>query len=195
MPGGAAKVPAGDKREAILSAALELFAVRGFDGTAVPEVAERAGVGAGTIYRHFASKEALVNALYQRHKGALVAALTDDFPADAAPRQQLHAFWTRATDWARTRPAAIQFLELHHHGRYLDETSRALEAEILQIGVAFFQEAIHRGAIKPFPPELLIALVWGAFTGMIRAAAQGHLALTEAVVSQGEQCCWEAIRA
>ena len=48
-----------DKREAILQAALELFAERGFHGTSVPSVAERAGVGAGTIYRHFESKEAL----------------------------------------------------------------------------------------------------------------------------------------
>src|SRR5690606_27876447 len=53
-----------DKREAILHAALELFVERGFWGTAVPEIAEKAGVGAGTIYRYFESKEALVNALY-----------------------------------------------------------------------------------------------------------------------------------
>src|SRR5438067_8425981 len=43
----------GDKREAIMSAALELFVERGFYGTAVPEIAERAEVGAGTIYRYF----------------------------------------------------------------------------------------------------------------------------------------------
>ena len=45
------------KREAILRAALELFAERTFDGTPVPLIAERADVGAGTIYRYFASKE------------------------------------------------------------------------------------------------------------------------------------------
>jgi len=45
----------GDKRETILAAALELFVERGFYGTAVPEIAERAGVGAGTIYRYFES--------------------------------------------------------------------------------------------------------------------------------------------
>ncbi|MGZ3428822.1 MAG: helix-turn-helix domain-containing protein, partial [Polyangia bacterium] len=56
------------KSDAILKAALELFVERGFHGTPVPLVAERAGVGAGTIYRSFESKEALVNALYQRWK-------------------------------------------------------------------------------------------------------------------------------
>src|SRR5262245_20911865 len=46
-----------DKEEAILNAALELFVERGFHGTTVPSVAERAGVAPGTIYHYFASKE------------------------------------------------------------------------------------------------------------------------------------------
>lgn len=86
---GRAATPAstrGDKREAILAAALGLFVERGFHGTAVPEVAARAGVGAGTIYRYFASKEALVNALYQREKGLLAAIMLKDFPADVGAR-------------------------------------------------------------------------------------------------------------
>jgi AcrR family transcriptional regulator len=45
-----------DKRDAILDAALELFAEFGFYGTAVPQVAEKAKVGAGTIDRYFENK-------------------------------------------------------------------------------------------------------------------------------------------
>ena len=71
----------GDKEEAILAAALELFAERGFYGTAVPAVAQRAGVGAGTIYRYFDNKEALVNVLYRRWKQAYSLALMTDFPS------------------------------------------------------------------------------------------------------------------
>lgn len=51
--------PAADKREAILAAALDLFAERTFEGTPVPLIAERAGVATGTIYRYFESKETL----------------------------------------------------------------------------------------------------------------------------------------
>ncbi len=57
---------ASTKREDIEAAALQLFATRGFHGTSVPDLASAAGVGAGTIYRHFDSKEGVVNALYQR---------------------------------------------------------------------------------------------------------------------------------
>src|SRR4051812_31840826 len=73
-----------DKREAITTAALELFVERGFYGTAVPEIADRAGVGAGTIYRYFESKEALVNAMYREQKLLFSGVVLDQFPV-AAP--------------------------------------------------------------------------------------------------------------
>src|SRR5450432_993039 len=69
-----------DKREAIMTAALELFVERGFFGTAVPEIADKAGVGAGTIYRYFPSKDALVNELYRQEKMRFGASVIDSFP-------------------------------------------------------------------------------------------------------------------
>src|SRR5438105_3013209 len=81
------------KREAILDAALELFAERGFHGTAVPLVAEKAGVGAGTVYRYFESKEKLVNALYQQWKSRMAGCLFDQFPVDGPARTKFHALW------------------------------------------------------------------------------------------------------
>src|SRR4029079_5221887 len=90
----AARAASGDKREAILEAALALFVERGFFGTAVPEIAERAGVGAGTIYRYFESKEALVNTIYRATKLEFARRVLDRFP-DGAFRDQFRAFWMR----------------------------------------------------------------------------------------------------
>jgi len=50
-------------REKILNAALDLFYQKGFHLATVDEIAERAGVGKGTLYRYFASKGALFNEL------------------------------------------------------------------------------------------------------------------------------------
>jgi AcrR family transcriptional regulator len=50
---------AAERREAILAAALDEFAARGYAATRIDDVAERAGVAKGTIYLHFADKEAL----------------------------------------------------------------------------------------------------------------------------------------
>jgi AcrR family transcriptional regulator len=50
-------------REKILAAALEVFSVKGFHGTTVDEIAERAELGKGTVYRHFHSKKGLFSEL------------------------------------------------------------------------------------------------------------------------------------
>ncbi|NOY86491.1 MAG: TetR/AcrR family transcriptional regulator [Deltaproteobacteria bacterium] len=51
------------RKEDILKAATELFALRGFNGTATSEIANRAGVAHGTIFHHFKSKENLLIAI------------------------------------------------------------------------------------------------------------------------------------
>ncbi len=78
--------PEGDKAEDIMRAAIDLFVERGFHGTSVPSVAERARVGAGTIYHYFEGKEALVNAVFQRWKQAMAGEMLRDFPLQGSPR-------------------------------------------------------------------------------------------------------------
>jgi AcrR family transcriptional regulator len=52
-------------RESVLDAAAELFALRG-DAVQMDEIAERAGLGVGTVYRHFVDKQALLAAIIGR---------------------------------------------------------------------------------------------------------------------------------
>ncbi|TWF77580.1 TetR family transcriptional regulator [Pseudonocardia hierapolitana] len=56
----------GSTRDAIVSAALELFRERGFDGTTMRAVAERAGVSVGNAYYYFSSKDELVQGFYDQ---------------------------------------------------------------------------------------------------------------------------------
>lgn len=184
----------GEKRDAILDAALALFAERGFYGTAVPLVADRARVGAGTIYRYFPSKEALVNALYQRHKRALRAAMLEGLLVAAPFREQFRHFWSTLCGYAVEQPLALQFLELHHHASYLDDESRALERELVGATKALVDGAIAAQVLKPLPSALLMAIVWGSFRALVQAGSEGHLVLDAALIEQAERCVWEAIR-
>lgn len=52
-----------ERRERILMAAAELFAEKGIDHATIDEIAERAGVGKGTIYRRTGNKESLIDIL------------------------------------------------------------------------------------------------------------------------------------
>ncbi len=184
-----------NKRQAILEAALTLFARRGYHGTTVPSVAETAGVGAGTIYRYFDSKEALANALYQEWKGKLGAFILEGFPTDANLRVVFRTWFERQIDFVQKYPEATAYMELHHHASYLDEASLALE----EIHVAVATEIIERGqaeeVLRPGPPMLLLALVYGALVGLARASWEGRIELTDDVLESAEQAGWELVRA
>ena len=183
------------KREAILDAALELFVERGFHGTAVPAVAEKAGVGAGTIYRHFESKEALVNALYQKWKAEISAFCMQAIAPAAPAREQFRTTWRQLTAFVRRHPRAFAFLELHHHASYLDETSRALESRVIDLTRELIVVAQREQAMKPLAPELLMTMVYGAFVAIVRASNEGRLPFDDETLAAAEQCCWEAVRA
>ena len=64
-----------DKRNDIMQAALELIAERGFHGAPMAEIAEKAGVAAGTIYRYFENKEALITELHRELEEKIGAVL------------------------------------------------------------------------------------------------------------------------
>lgn len=186
-------VPQEDKRDAILSAALELFSTRGFHGTPVPLIAERARVGTGTLYRYFQSKEAIVNELYREKKRQLAFALLGDLPLGAPTRQIFHEVWARLGRFAQDHGDVLAFLELHHHDDYLDDQSRKLEREALGPLKAFVEDAQEKQIVKQYPAEVLMAIVWGAFVGVIRASKMGLCPL-EPAMEAAEACMWEAIR-
>jgi AcrR family transcriptional regulator len=183
-----------DKPEAILDAALELFVERGFHGTAVPLVAERAGVATGTLYHYFDSKEALVNALYRHWKGVIGARVIIGFPVDKPPREQFRIAWERMAEFVVAHPREFAFLELHHHRSYLDEQSLAMESQTRDFVTALVKKAQSELALKAGDPAILMAVGLGAFIGVFREALEGRIALTRKSLMAAEQCVWEAIR-
>ena len=186
--------PDPDKRTAILDAALDLFVERGYYGTPVPLVAGRAGVGAGTIYRYFKSKEDLVNTLYRQVKQSLANFVLAGVKQDVPAREIFRQLWFRLADFARKYPKGFAFLELHHHGSYLDDESRAIEARILDLTRAFIMRLQVEKVVKPLAPMTLMIIVYWSFIGLSRCAQEGRIDLSDEVLAQTEQCVWEAIR-
>src|SRR4249920_3641571 len=86
-PGGAiARKPRADavrNRERVLEAAAEVFSAGGPDAS-LEAVARRAGVGIGTLYRHFPTREALFEAVYRREVQQL-GELAEQLKGEAAP--------------------------------------------------------------------------------------------------------------
>jgi AcrR family transcriptional regulator len=77
----------------LLAAAAAAFAEHGADDTSLEEIARRAGVGIGTLYRHFPTRQALLEAVYRDQVDA-VRARAEDLLASEEPGAAL-ADWLR----------------------------------------------------------------------------------------------------
>jgi AcrR family transcriptional regulator len=190
--------PQGDsRREAlaarVLDAALGLFAERGYHGTSVPSVMERAGVGGGSLYRLFESKEALVNAVFRDAKSRLQRALRDGLRTDLPPRQLFDEMWARLAAFARAEPLRFRFLELQDHAPYLDGESRQLELSVLAPIVLACMDFQRRGVFRgDVDAPTIMAFVWGAFVGLVKAERLGYVKVEPAAFEAARDACWRA---
>lgn len=183
---------AADKEQRILSAALHLFSTQGYEATAVPQVALVASVGAGTIYRYFDNKEALVNAVFRNAKSKLKDYLQED-RFDDDPRQVFHRFWNNLVRFTEENPEDFHFLELQDHAPYLDDESRRLELEVLAPISLFCIDGARKGLFKTLPADAMMAMIWGAYVGLTKAAKLGYARLNRKVLLQAEDVCWQML--
>src|SRR4051812_37228981 len=99
-----ARTKSEDKRNAILEAAIVLFAERGVWSTPTSAISKAAGVAEGTLFTYFSTKEILVNALYRALKLELADVLLSTFPKTADVRTRLQHIWDYYVHWGVTNP-------------------------------------------------------------------------------------------
>jgi TetR/AcrR family fatty acid metabolism transcriptional regulator len=125
----------GDKRDALLRAAIDTFAARGFFNSQVADVARAAGVAAGTVYLYFRSKDDLLVSIFERTMTQAIAegrqgiASLPDAPARLRGIARLHL-----DRLGRDRPLAIVFqIELRQSTKFMERFSATQLREYLGI--------------------------------------------------------------
>ncbi len=97
-PGTRRRLPAGERRTAILDAAMQEFAARGFHGASIDDIAQAAGISKALIYEHFPSKKDLHVSLLDMHVQELFDRLAVNAATPPIPR------WPTWCGACRARP-------------------------------------------------------------------------------------------
>ena len=79
------------RRDELLRIAAELFATKGFKNTTVRDIADAAGILSGSLYHHFASKEAMVDEILSSFQEELFGKYAEIIAGDDDPRAKLEA--------------------------------------------------------------------------------------------------------
>ena len=151
-------------RERLMAAAKSAFTERGAN-VALEDIARAAGVGIGTLYRHFASREALLAAVYSREVAQLAAAadaLLARLPAGEAFEAWLH----QMVDYMATKRVIAPALQaVPGAGSTLNAAGPAIGAALSRLADA----AIAVGDIRAdLEPDDLIRLLGGLSLGYDR---------------------------
>jgi AcrR family transcriptional regulator len=102
--------PQAERSLEILDAAVETFAAKGYAQTDVQEIADRVGIGKGTVYRHFGNKEALFLAAVKHARDKLICAVDATKDAEVDPLAQLRTCMTSILRFFDAHPEIVELL-------------------------------------------------------------------------------------
>ncbi|MFD8816927.1 TetR/AcrR family transcriptional regulator [Streptomyces sp. NPDC059627] len=159
-------------RRRVMDAALELFDERTWDGTNVPEIAARAGVAVGTIYRYFPNKQALGEAVFTEAKAAFADTVVTDAVREADPVTAIDLVWRHQVAFALAYPQAFSFLEHQVDRSFVRPQAYAELVEILRAAQA-------AGAVRAGDPQVLLSMAFGAFVGVTKHSRASGVPLGE----------------
>jgi AcrR family transcriptional regulator len=160
------------RRAEILDVAGKEFAARGFAGTQVQAIADRLGVGNGTVYRYFPTKEALFLAAVEQGLAGLTAemdAIVDD-PADDPVEQTRRAVRAYLRFFHRRPELAELFIQeraaFPHHHRPLYFAQQDDDEHACQ-HAEFWNRLVASGKVRPMPAERFFAVIGDLLYGTI----------------------------
>lgn len=171
-PRGPRKEKSAAKREAILAAALEEFASRGFEAARLDDVARRANVAKGTIYLYFRDKEALFQELLRQMLtpiiGTLEALGQADVPIKVFADSIVDLFVREVYETRRKDVIRLMIAEGPRFPKLAEFYYREVLSRIIAAVRALLARAAARGEV---PPELvdypqiiaapgLVAIIW-----------------------------------
>src|ERR1700694_2501674 len=156
----AARRPRADavrNRERVLEAAKAVFSAGGPDAS-LEAVARRAGVGIGTLYRHFPTREALFEAVYRREVQQ-VSELAEALKSEARPVDALRRWLRSNVEFVATKKGMSAALALAVHSQ--SELTAYSFDRLTKAGGALLDRAVAAGEIRSdiSPEDLLRALV------------------------------------
>jgi len=176
-----------DKVEAaILAEAVRLFAEHGYEGTAIADVAERAGLSKQNLMYYFPTKQALYTRVLDDVLDDWLARMASLADAGGAPDDVLRAYVRAKLQFSREQPLAsrVYAIEVIGGAKIYGEQIRRRVVPLLRADIAVFERWIAEGRIAPVNATHLLFAVWAMTQSYADFAAQMQLVLDQPQLGQ-----------
>lgn len=157
------------RSDTILAVAIQVFAQRGFAATDVQEIADKAGVGKGTIYRHFTNKEGLFLAAAESGVQQLKAALDERMQHEQHTLDRLRTALLTALEFFDKHPELVELIiqeRAHFRDRQAPTFFEHKSGEDKEKWKQMFRELMRQGVVRKLPVDQILdtlsQFLWGA---------------------------------
>ncbi len=163
------RVPAAERCEQILSAAVQLFAEQGFRCTEVQQIADLAGLGKGTVYRFYPTKDELFQAAVDDVLQRLTARVDEAVRSVEDPLEHLRAGFKAYMAFFQAHPEAIElFVHESAEFRRVGQPRYFAYSDMRrQAWIDIYQQLIDSGRCRVSDPQQMLDVVGNLAYGSV----------------------------
>lgn len=183
-----------DKRERILSSAEALIAQLGFHGISMQQVAKRANVATGTIYRYFPDKETLLRCVHQERLRDASATILKNVDITEPCYLQFRQLWLNTLHYLQASPDSLCYrVQYEASPLFNREDEKKMDERYFKPVHEFFECGRVKGLFREMPAELLGFLALENLMLLTQKCAKGCIELDERLYEQLLDASWNSI--
>ena len=157
-------LPEKNTRQRILTAALSLFARQGYDGTTTKDLAHKAGVAEGTLFRHFPNKKAILMEVAIAGWVEILTDLLTELSEMGSYKAVAQVMKRRMLRMQKNRELLqVCFIEAQYHPELRQRIQEEVIAKMTDVAEAFFETAMSKGIYRQMNPKIVAQVFLGMF--------------------------------
>lgn len=176
-------------------ATAKLVKAYGLAGITMQAVAKEADIATGTLYIYFKNKEALITHLFDVYIHKYVSAFFSNYDETAPFKVGLHTIWMNIVQHRSTYFDESIFIEQYIHSPFIDEDTRAGVKKMFDPLHKLIERGKAERLIKNIDILWLMAFMIGSINEVSKRAAYYNQQLTEEILEQNFQMCWDGLKA
>lgn len=155
----------GNKRERIIAAAARFFGEKGYHNTTTAEIAEAAGVAAGTIYIYFSSKEELLVAVFEEFLGVHMERLREGVARENDPVSKVRRLISLGLELMEENPdsARIFLSQLRQSTKMIKMVAKRSSRAYKDIIEEVLEEGVRSGICRKVNVRAAASMLFGCF--------------------------------
>ncbi|MGS2737623.1 TetR/AcrR family transcriptional regulator [Sinomicrobium sp. M5D2P17] len=183
-----------EKREKILDAALGLIISQGLQHTPMSQIADRAEVGMGSVYKRFRNKEDIVNGIYVKIKTEEAAVIFVNYDKNNGVEKTFRDVYGRMIEYFLQNPLKFNFISQYAFSPVIEKKTQQKAMSRFHPFDEMYARGLEQGLFKDLQPGHLTYFVFGSVCYWLKCASELRITVDHKLRAQFLQMAWDSVK-